>query len=304
MQGVSTVNLNHKYQNMRILVTGSNGQLGQSLQLASKNYPEFGFFWADRSHLDLANAQSIYDFLADNRFDLVINCAAYTQVDLAQTEEDLAKLINATNVGILATELAKTNTKLIHISTDYVFNGQSFSPIDENHKVEPVNFYGQSKLKGELLAVSNNSQSLIIRTSWVYSEFGKNFVKTILKLLREKSEIKIICDQIGSPTSSHDLARAILDIVRVMQNSEFKDFGTYHFSGEGVASWYDFAKTIQKISGLNNCNILPIFSHEYKTDAQRPFYSVLDKTKIKKTFELQIPYWQDSLAEVISRLEI
>jgi dTDP-4-dehydrorhamnose reductase len=243
------------------------------------------------------------DFLAKNKFDLVINCAAYTQVDQAEKEVELAGQINSQSVGILAQEVAKQGALLIHISTDYVFNGQSFEPIKETQAPKPINVYGQTKLEGETLALQNNPKTLIIRTCWVYSQFGKNFVKTMRRLIAEKSELSVIWDQIGTPTSSLVLAQALLQIVEKIQATDFNNFGIYHFSGEGVTSWYDFAKTIQRLSGVNTCQIQPIFSSQYPTLAQRPLYSVLDKTKIKQVFELQIPYWQDSLQEVWGYLE-
>mgnify|MGYP000388446760 CR=1 FL=1 len=286
-----------------ILVTGSSGQLGQSLKMIAKDYSDYGFTFAQREQLDLSNGKSITAFFKQNKFDLIINCAAYTAVDKAESEPELADQINHLAVKQLA-ELAKQyNTKLIHISTDYVFNGQNYKPYIETDEVAPQSVYGETKLKGEqaLLAEMPNS-ALIIRTSWVYSEYGNNFVKTMLRLGKERDALNVIFDQIGTPTYAHDLAQAIMAIV---SSDTFKQANVnseiYHYSNEGVCSWYDFSKTIFELSNIN-CDVSPIETKDYPTPATRPHYSLLNKAKIKHEFNLSIPYWKESLKQCLKTI--
>jgi len=286
-----------------ILVTGSSGQLGLSLKMIAKDYSDYGFTFAQREQLDLSNGKSITAFFKQNKFDLIINCAAYTAVDKAESEPELADQINHLAVKQLA-ELAKQyNTKLIHISTDYVFNGQNYKPYIETDEVAPQSVYGETKLKGEqaLLAEMPNS-ALIIRTSWVYSEYGNNFVKTMLRLGKERDALNVIFDQIGTPTYAHDLAQAIMAIV---SSDTFKQANVnseiYHYSNEGVCSWYDFSKTIFELSNIN-CDVSPIETKDYPTPATRPHYSLLNKAKIKHEFNLSIPYWKESLKQCLKTI--
>jgi dTDP-4-dehydrorhamnose reductase len=295
----------------KILITGANGQLGQSIFKIHKDYPEFDFTFADRQTLDFFKPENFEEYFKQNKFDFCINCSAYTKVDLAETENELALKINAEAVGALALELAKQNAGLIHISTDYVFNGKNYKPYLENDQTDPINFYGYSKLEGEKLALSLNPKSLIIRTSWVWSEFGNNFVKTMLKLGTVKESLNVITDQIGTPTYAGDLAEAILQIIsqsgsyvedtnqekrveELLHNSRI-----YNFSNEGVCSWYDFASEVMSLKNLN-CKVNPIPGSDYPTPAKRPFYSVLNKLKIKKQFNLETVHWRESLAKNIN----
>jgi dTDP-4-dehydrorhamnose reductase len=286
-----------------ILVTGSSGQLGQSLKAITHHYSGYEFTFAARTDLDLSNEQSIHNYFQQHHFDLIINCAAYTAVDKAEAEPTLANQINHLAVKQLA-ELAKQqNTKLIHISTDYVFNGQQYRPYIESDDVAPQSVYGDSKLKGErvlITALPNNG--LIIRTSWVYSAYGNNFVKTMLRLGQERDSLNVIFDQVGTPTYAHDLAEAIMTIATSETfNQQKVPTEIYHYSNEGVCSWYDFAKTIFELSNLD-CKVSPIETKDYPTPATRPHYSLLNKAKIKQRYAMTIPYWQDSLHACLSQL--
>lgn len=278
-----------------ILITGANGQLGSEIRKISGQYPELTFSFTDVAELDITNTEKVADFLSEFKPEFLVNCAAYTAVDKAETDESTATLLNATAVEILAEQSAKTGCKMIHISTDYVFNGNGPRPYKEDNLVDPQSAYGRTKLDGEILCQQNNPESLIIRTSWLYSAFGNNFVKTMLRLGNERTELGIVADQIGSPTNAADLASAILTIISSVVN-QTKSFvtGIYHYSNEGVASWYDFTKAIFEIAEIN-CFVKPISSEDYPSPVQRPAYSVMDKSKIKTTFGLQIPHWRDSL---------
>lgn len=281
-----------------ILITGSNGQLGSELRYISKLY-NYKFFFTDKTSLDITSKQDIGRFIKSNNIDTIINCAAYTAVDNAQQEQGNAYQINATAVSSLA-KLAKTyNIKLIHISTDYVFDGKNFAPYKEDDATNPNCVYGKSKLEGEqaLLHV-NPKNSVIIRTSWVYSAYGANFVKTMLRLGREKKRIEVVFDQVGTPTYARDLAKTVLDILPKIENQKTE---TYHYSNEGVCSWYDFAKEIMRMAKLT-CRVDPILTQAYPTPAKRPHYSVLDKSKIKHHFNIKIPYYKDSLDECLKAL--
>lgn len=276
-----------------ILVTGSNGQLGNELRSISKNYAQYQFLFASRHDLSIENTESLHSFFMKNHIDYCINCAAYTAVDKAESERDLAFEINANAVGELAKICSEHRTKFIHISTDYVYDGSSGVALKEDSLVGPVNIYGASKLEGERLALRNNPSTLIIRTSWVYSSYGNNFVKTMIRLLTEKDEINVINDQLGSPTYAADLARVIMKFVE--QTGKGKSFsGIINYSNAGVTTWYDFAEEI-KSQIHSDCKINPIPTSSYPTPAKRPLYSVLDTSKIKELLQIEIPSWKESL---------
>jgi len=279
-----------------ILVTGSSGQLGQSLKRLSSDYPQYEMMFVSRDELDLSRTESIEQFFHQHQFDLIINCAAYTAVDKAESEPELADKANHLAVKKLAEIACLQKSKLIHVSTDYVFNGQHSMPYLETDAVEPQGVYGLTKLLGEqALAAAMPENSLIIRTSWVYSEFGSNFVKTMLKLGQARDSLTVVFDQIGTPTYAHDLAT---DIMAIAGHSSFNSVNftsdIVHYSNEGVCSWYDFAKSIFELSTVD-CRVEPIEAKEYPTPAVRPHYSVLNKTKIKDCYGVEIPYWKDSL---------
>jgi dTDP-4-dehydrorhamnose reductase len=288
---------------IKILVTGSNGQLGSEINKISGAFTDFEFLFTDVAELDITNSEKVAECLAAFKPDYLINCAAYTNVDKAETDLDFATLLNATAVGILAEQSAKIACKIIHVSTDYVFDGKGPRPYREDNPVNPQSAYGKTKLDGEILCQKYNPVSLIIRTSWLYSAFGNNFVKTMLRLGNERSELGVISDQIGTPTNAADLALAILTIISSVENGE-KDFvpGIYHYSNEGVASWYDFTKAIFDIARIN-CFVKPIATEDYPSPVQRPAYSVMNKSKIKLIFGLQIPHWRDSLTEYFKIIE-
>lgn len=283
---------------MKILVTGSKGQLGSSLRRVFDNDPAIDATYTDYDTLDITDREAVYRFLGDNKFDIVVNCAAYTAVDKAESDEILASALNTGAVGNLAEAAVKNGTRVIHISTDYVFSGQGCRPYEENDEPYPQSIYGRTKLEGEALLTSFCQNALIIRTAWLYSEFGGNFVKTMLRLAETRPEINVVADQIGTPTYAGDLAEAIHWIV---SSGEWKP-GIYHFTDEGVASWYDFTKAIFEVAG-RDVKVNPIKTSEYPTPAKRPLYSVLSKKKIKKAFGLEIPYWRDSLKTCISQLK-
>ncbi len=286
-----------------ILVTGAQGQMGSELRQLSDLHSDFTFTFISRIELDLSNSEAIQTWFVDKTFDVIINCAAYTAVDKAQAEPDLARAINSTAVETLARIAKDLNCALIHISTDYVFNGKNYQPYNETDLTDPQGIYGQTKLEGEqaMLAI-NPAKSVIIRTSWVYSQFGNNFVKTMLRLGKEREELGVIYDQIGSPTSARDLALAILTIIQHPKLETLTATEIYHFSNEGVCSWYDFAKAIFELSAFT-CRVKPIETKDYPTPATRPHYSLLNKAKIKNTFDLTIPYWKDSLIDCLSLLK-
>ena len=282
----------------KILVTGAKGQLGSELQALVGEDKRYHFI--SREDVDLSDAKALKTFLQQQQYDLIINCAAYTAVDLAETEEQKAYAINEKAVGILAEYAKSQHAKLIHISTDYVFNGKNYRPYLESDDVAPQNVYGKSKLQGEqLLQQINPENSIIIRTSWVYSSFGANFVKTMLRLGRERDELGIIFDQVGTPTYAKDLAEAILSIAPKIDN---KHVEIYHYSNEGVCSWYDFAKAIFEMNQIE-CQVNPIETSAYPTPALRPHYSLLNKLKIKERYSIEIPYWKDSLKMCLETLQ-
>ena len=285
-----------------ILVTGANGQLGSELQQLAPNHPELNVTFVTRTELDLSDCTAITTWFADKHFDVIINCAAYTAVDTAEIELELAYAINATAVGTLATIAKNQYSSLIHISTDYVFAGQNYRPYLETDPTDPQGVYGASKLAGEqALLTINPAKSIIIRTAWVYSQFGNNFVKTMLRLGKERTELGVIYDQVGSPTSARDLAGAILSIIQHPKLASLTGTEIYHYSNEGVCSWFDFAKAIFNHAELN-CRVKPLETKDYPTPAKRPHYSLLNKAKIKYDFGITIPYWLDSLKACLNIL--
>jgi len=285
----------------KILVTGANGQLGSEINKISGQFAEMEFCFTDVAELDITNPEKVAELIAEYQPEFLVNCAAYTAVDKAETDLSVATLLNATAVGILAEQSAKIGCKMIHVSTDYVFDGNGPRPYLEDDRVDPQSAYGRTKLEGELLCQKLNPESLIIRTSWLYSAFGNNFVKTMVRLGNERSELGVIADQIGTPTNAADLASAILTIISSVKSGE-KAFvaGIYHYSNEGVASWYDFTKAIFDIAEIN-CFVKPIATEDYPSPVQRPPYSVMNKSKIKLIFGLKIPHWRDSLTEYFQK---
>ena len=287
---------------MNILVTGSNGQLGSEIKDLEAHFTEFKFFFMDLPDLDICNSSQLNIFIKHNNINTVINCAAYTAVDRAEQDSDIAKKVNATGVINLVNALEKVDGKLIHISTDYVFDGNSFLPYQESDEVNPIGIYGNTKRSGELAVINSNIDGIVIRTSWLYSAYGNNFVKTMLRLGSERDELGVVFDQVGTPTNASDLAKACLDILAYNKETDINSKGNrYHFSNEGVASWYDFSIAIMTL-GKVNCNVKPIETKDYPTPAKRPHFSVLNKSKIKNDFEIEIPYWRDSLVACISKL--
>ncbi len=283
-----------------ILVTGANGQLGSELHTLSGSYPQHDFTFADRNTLDLSNLCKLEDYFDDKTFDVIINCAAYTAVDKAESDEELANTINHRAVSLLAKIAKKNSIALIHISTDYVFNGQNYRPYIETDPTDPQGVYGRTKRDGENAIVNiAPKNTIIIRTSWVYSSFGNNFVKTMLRLGKERDSLGVIFDQIGTPTYAHDLAKAILDILPQINNTMPE---IYHYSNEGAISWYDFAQAIFELSNIQ-CHLNPITTDQYPTPAKRPHYSLLNKAKIKQEYNLTIPYWKDSLKECLKEIK-
>ncbi len=285
-----------------ILVTGAKGQLGTELQHLSSLYADFAFTFISRQELDLSDSTAIQNWFKDKRFDFIINCAAYTAVDKAQVEPDLARAINSSAVETLACIAKEQNSAMLHISTDYVFNGKHYMPYVETDLADPQGIYGQTKREGELAMLAiNPAKSIIIRTSWVYSRFGNNFVKTMLRLGNERQELGVIYDQVGTPTSASDLALTLLAIIQHHKLGYLTTTEIYHFSNEGVCSWYDFAKVIFEFSAMT-CHVKPIETKDYPTPATRPPYSLLNKAKIKTTFDLTIPHWKDSLLDCLQSL--
>ncbi len=282
----------------RILVTGSNGQLGSELKDIAPFYPDVEFLFTDLPELDISDDMAVESYISQRPVDALINCAAYTAVDKAESEPEKAYLINATAPSILAGVAERHDFTLVHISTDYVFNGKNYKPYLESDPVGAVSAYGISKLEGEVAVIKSKAHALIIRTSWMYSVYGHNFVKTILRLAKERHELKVVFDQIGSPTYAADLAKAILEI---LTKHKFRGCKIYHYSNEGICSWYDFASTIIQLANLN-CRVLPITSSGFPTPAPRPHYSVLDKSMIRGDFDLVIPWWHDSLRQCLSML--
>lgn len=284
---------------MKILVTGGDGQLGSALKKLAGDYKDYIFTFIDVRDLDLTDSSAMAAFLGTHQPGILINCAAYTAVDKAESETDRAMAVNATAPGEIARICSETGIRLIHISTDYVFDGRSFIPYKETDPVNPVSVYAKSKLEGETRIQKQHVKGIIIRTSWLYSEYGQNFVKTILKKGKELGKLRVVYDQVGGPTYAGDLARVILDIMPEVVNAGSME--VYHYANEGVISWYDFANAIIDISGIN-CILEPVETKAYPTPAARPSYSVFNKTKFKERFGIAIPYWRDSLKECIGNL--
>lgn len=282
---------------MNILVTGCNGQLGNVIRDRQPRYPQIQWFNTDVAELDITDRDAVCRFIADNHIDGIINCAAYTAVDRAEDDVEKATLLNVTGPANLAAAIEQTGGWLIHISTDYVFDGNHCKPYTEDEPTNPMSVYGKTKQEAEVAVMQLCRQTMVIRTAWLYSEYGNNFVKTMIRLGREREQLKVVYDQIGTPTYAGDLADAILTIVNKGINP-----GLYHFTNEGVISWYDFTKAIHELTGITTCEVLPIRSEEYPTKAHRPSFSVLDKQKIKATYGISIPYWRDSLQHCIHLL--
>ena len=280
-----------------ILITGANGQLGNEMRVLSAEHPEYIYFFTDVAELDICNEQAIQDFVKANAIHVIVNCAAYTAVDNAEDNIGLCTKLNADAVGYLAKAAEACGAEFIQISTDYVFDGTAHVPYRESASTCPNSVYGHTKLAGEQNALTLCSRSMVIRTAWLYSTFGNNFVKTMIRLGHERDSLGVIFDQVGTPTYARDLARAIFVAIR-----QGVVPGVYHFSNEGVCSWYDFTKAIHRLAGIVDCKVKPLHTEEYPTLAKRPHYSVLDKTKIKKIYNTEVPYWEDSLKECIDAL--
>lgn len=280
-----------------ILITGANGQLGNELRLMSEGYPQFSYIFTDIAELDICDKAAVGAFVESHEVDAIVNCAAFTAVDKAESEEAKAAMINSEAPANLAEAIERRGGTLVQISTDYVFPGNACEPIGEDSPTAPESAYGRTKLAGEIAAQKACSNTVIIRTAWLYSTFGHNFVKTMMKLGRERDRLGVVFDQVGTPTYARDLAKAIMEIL-----SRGVVPGVYHFTDEGVASWYDFTIMIHKLAGISGCAVSPIHTEDYPTPATRPHYSVLDKSKVKKTFGIEIPYWVDSLKECVDIL--
>lgn len=283
---------------MRLLITGANGQLGRSLQRLLEHEPDIEVTCSDVDTLDLTDADAVMQFLQAGGYDYVVNCAAYTAVDRAEAEPALCALINTEAVGNLARAARTTGCRVVHVSTDYVFDGRNYRPYKETDIPAPKSIYGRTKLDGEAVLVSFCPDAVIIRTSWLYSEYGTNFVKTMIRLGRERDSLGVVADQIGTPTYASDLAAAIVTILKAEQWVP----GIYHYSNHGVASWYDFTKAIHRMAGIGECRVAPLTTDQYPTAAQRPHYSVLSKQKITDTYNIHPPYWLDSLNVCISNI--
>ena len=283
--------------NINVLVTGASGQLGSEIQLISEKYKSYNFLFTDVNDLDITNLDQFNQFVKGKNVGYIINCAAYTQVDQAEQEQSLAKKVNDIAVKNITEIAEEHHIKVVHISTDYVFDGKSFMPLKESDPTKPIGVYGKTKRAGELHLINSTVEHLIVRTSWLYSNFQNNFVKTMLRLAEDRDQLTIISDQIGTPTYAADLATVILDILpKINQETT----GIYHFSNEGAASWYDFAYHIIKQSHLK-CNVLPIATKDYKTLAERPYYSILNKSKIKEVFGITINHWTESLKKCLDK---
>ena len=283
---------------MTILVTGGNGQLGRAMRLASAE-SSHRYIFTDIEELDIVSSEAIEAFFEREKVDVVVNCAAYTAVDLAEEQEAIADNINHKAVALLAEACKRHNATLIHISTDYIFDGKATTPYAEETTPAPINAYGRTKLLGEQAIAKSGCRTIILRTQWLYSEYGRNFLKTMLTLFSSREEVRVVADQIGSPTYAGDLAKAICAII---ESGNIDKCGTYHYSNLGECSWYDFATEIARVSECNECKIAPCTTAEYPTKASRPQYSVLDKSKFLATFTIAIPEWKESLAKCIKRL--
>ena len=282
---------------MNILITGCNGQLGNEMQLLEKENPQHTYYNTDVAELDITDQQAIERFVDEHAIDGIVNCAAYTAVDKAESNEALCQLLNAEAPAYLAHAVGRRGGWMVQISTDYVFDGTKHTPYVEDDDTCPNSVYGRTKLVGEINVQKLCERSMIIRTAWLYSTFGNNFVKTMIRLGHEKPELGVIFDQIGTPTYARDLARVIMTAIEQGVRP-----GIYHFSNEGVTSWYDFTKAIHRLAGITTCRVRPLHTAEYPTPAARPHYSVLDKTKIKQTYGIDIPHWEESLADCIEHI--
>ena len=282
---------------MKILITGCNGQLGNEMQLLEKENPQHTYYNTDVAELDITDQKAIEAFVTENEIDGIVNCAAYTAVDKAEDNQELCTNLNATAPEYLATAIEQRGGWMIQISTDYVFDGTNHTPYVESDPVCPNSVYGRTKLAGEEAARKACQKTMVIRTAWLYSTFGNNFVKTMIRLGKEKPELGVIFDQIGTPTYARDLAVAIFAAI----NQGIVP-GVYHFSNEGVISWYDFTMAIHRLAGITTCHVRPLHTEEYPTPANRPHYSVLDKTKIKQTYHIEVPYWEESLEVCVHKL--
>ena len=280
-----------------ILITGANGQLGNEIRVASGQFPQFWFFFTDVTELDICNREAVSAFVAENHIDVIVNCAAYTAVDKAEDDAETCYRINRDAVKNLAEAAREYKLDIIHVSTDYVFDGKSYLPYTEDMPVNPSSVYGKSKLEGERILMEICPEAVIVRTSWLYSSFGNNFVKTMLRLGQERDKLNVIFDQVGTPTYAADLAVALLSILAAGKPTA----GIYHYSNEGVCSWYDFTRSIHRLAGIS-CNLVPIESKEYPVRTPRPHFSVLNKAKIKQTYGTEIPHWEDSLEKCIRLL--
>ena len=290
---------------MNILITGCNGQLGNEMQLLAKDNPQHKYFLTDvvipegldATVLDITNQQAVEDFVTANSIDCIVNCAAFTAVDKAESAEEFCNLLNNIAPGYLAQAVGKRGGCMIQVSTDYVFDGTNHTPYKEEQPTCPNSVYGVTKLAGEKAVMAGCANSMVIRTAWLYSIYGNNFVKTMIRLGKEKPELGVIFDQVGTPTYARDLAVVIMTAI----NKGIVP-GIYHFSNEGVISWYDFTKAIHRLAGITTCKVRPLHTEEYPTPAARPHYSVLDKTKIKQTYGIEVPYWEESLKECVEAL--
>ena len=288
---------------MRVLITGSNGQLGSEIKALVFYYKELDLIFKDLPELDICNFNELQSFIIKSNINAVINCAAYTAVDKAEQDAEIAEEVNSKGVLNLVNALQTVNGKLIHISTDYVFDGNNYLPYEETDPVSPIGVYGETKRVGELAVINGVIDSIVIRTSWLYSSNGNNFVKTMLRLGSEKENLGVIYDQVGTPTYARDLAKTCLEILCGENSVNISNNGNlYHYSNEGVASWYDFAISIMELGGAN-CKVNPIQTKDYLTLAKRPQYSVLNKSKIKTDFKIEIPYWRDSLKDCIEKIK-
>ena len=287
---------------MKLLITGSNGQLGSEIKELASDYKNLECVFKDLPELDICDAEVLNTFIIDQHINAVINCAGYTAVDKAEEEALIAQKVNSEGVLNLANALKKVDGKLIHISTDYVFDGNHSQPYKESDPVSPIGVYGHTKRAGELAVLNGSIDAIVIRTSWLYSVYGNNFVKTMLRLGNEKKSIQVVSDQKGTPTYAKDLAKTCLDILSDAGSTNISKKGSlYHYSNEGVTSWYNFATAIMEIGNID-CKVIPIETKDYPTQARRPMYSVLDKSKIKSDFKVTIPHWRDSLTNCIKKI--
>jgi dTDP-4-dehydrorhamnose reductase len=287
---------------MKVLITGSNGQLGSEIKELASDYENLECIFKDLPGLDICDTDALNTFIIDQHINVVINCAAYTAVDKAEEDPEIAEQVNTKAVLNLVNALEKVDGKLIHISTDYVFDGNHSQPYKESDPVSPVGVYGETKRAGELAVLNSSIDAIVIRTSWLYSGYGNNFLKTMLRLGNEKKSIQVVFDQKGTPTFANNLAKTCLDILSDASSTNLSKKGSlYHYSNEGVTSWYDFASAIMEISNID-CKVIPIETKDYPTQARRPLYSVLDKSKIKSDFKVTIPHWRDSLANCIKKI--